>query len=369
LYSALASTDAERSKLPPSRRELSSFKQSKAGLVLRQRPGTAPGRQVPPFHIERRPKSSNVSSYANFNEELRSCMPTNSPKQSLFSQGLDANASAKSYVGVRQLQLKTRRAKPLHRPKSAQQVSQGFSRVAPEWKNPCFPSTSRSKRIASATGLPVPGRSSAGDLVLDMQKIRILRDDIPRLRVIGQADAKFILVIDESGVVYAVDQHAASERHHYELLQCVALDPSDGIQPATPSEITLIALTPIQAATAKTHEAHLLRWGWKLEPIFPIADGMFAIAQVPEVVATKLTIDSPARLSAHLNALAAGTSLNAMPHSILEALASAACHAAVRFGDALTHSQCCSIVRALADCDVPFLCAHGRPSIVPLVVL
>jgi DNA mismatch repair protein MLH3 len=84
---------------------------------------------------------------------------------------------------------------------------------------------------------------------------------------------------------------------------------------------------------------------------------------------TKSPVDCPEKLLSHLDALAAGASTNAMPLPILDALASAACHGAVRFGDSLTHAQCSAIVMALADCDLPFLCAHGRPSIVPLVVL
>jgi len=40
---------------------------------------------------------------------------------------------------------------------------------------------------------------------------------------------------------------------------------------------------------------------------------------------------------------------------------------AIKFGDRLTHKQCTQLVRALAECDVPFQCAHGRPSITPLL--
>ena len=42
---------------------------------------------------------------------------------------------------------------------------------------------------------------------------------------------------------------------------------------------------------------------------------------------------------------------------------------AIKFGDRLTHNQCTQLVRALAQCDVPFQCAHGRPSVTPLLEL
>ena len=37
------------------------------------------------------------------------------------------------------------------------------------------------------------------------------------------------------------------------------------------------------------------------------------------------------------------------------------------FNDELTRDQCQTIVARLAKCKFPFQCAHGRPSLVPLV--
>jgi DNA mismatch repair protein MLH3 len=39
------------------------------------------------------------------------------------------------------------------------------------------------------------------------------------------------------------------------------------------------------------------------------------------------------------------------------------------FNDPLTVDQCSSLVQRLAACAFPFQCAHGRPSMVPLVHL
>lgn len=39
------------------------------------------------------------------------------------------------------------------------------------------------------------------------------------------------------------------------------------------------------------------------------------------------------------------------------------------FNDPLTVQQCEDLVRQLAACAFPFQCAHGRPSMVPLVRL
>lgn len=39
------------------------------------------------------------------------------------------------------------------------------------------------------------------------------------------------------------------------------------------------------------------------------------------------------------------------------------------FNDVLTAAECESLVRRLARCSFPFQCAHGRPSMAPLIDL
>jgi DNA mismatch repair ATPase MutL len=68
--------------------------------------------------------------------------------------------------------------------------------------------------------------------------------------------------------------------------------------------------------------------------------------------------------------LAAGPSLDRFkPTAVSEILAYRACHSAVRFGDQLTHDECRRIVSQLARCRLPFQCAHGRPTLHPVMAL
>ncbi|KAL1838769.1 hypothetical protein VTJ49DRAFT_2231 [Mycothermus thermophilus] len=57
------------------------------------------------------------------------------------------------------------------------------------------------------------------------------------------------------------------------------------------------------------------------------------------------------------------------PEGILEMIHSRACRSAIMFNDLLTLEQCKELVGRLAGCKFPFQCAHGRPSMVPLVHL
>ncbi|KAI0727330.1 hypothetical protein C8Q72DRAFT_841248 [Fomitopsis betulina] len=54
------------------------------------------------------------------------------------------------------------------------------------------------------------------------------------------------------------------------------------------------------------------------------------------------------------------------PRELHELVNSKACRGAIMFNDALTHDQCTRLVRQLAQTALPFQCAHGRPSLVPL---
>jgi DNA mismatch repair protein MLH3 len=55
------------------------------------------------------------------------------------------------------------------------------------------------------------------------------------------------------------------------------------------------------------------------------------------------------------------------PPAFMRVLASQACHGAIRFGDELTRSQCETLLANLANTTAPFQCAHGRPSVAPLL--
>ncbi|TBU47222.1 hypothetical protein BD309DRAFT_856433 [Dichomitus squalens] len=55
------------------------------------------------------------------------------------------------------------------------------------------------------------------------------------------------------------------------------------------------------------------------------------------------------------------------PRELVELINSKACRGAIMFNDTLTFEQCKALVAKLCETDLPFQCAHGRPSLVPLV--
>ena len=54
------------------------------------------------------------------------------------------------------------------------------------------------------------------------------------------------------------------------------------------------------------------------------------------------------------------------PKFVKNILASNACRYAIMFGEELDEEQQRQLISNLANCDLSFICAHGRPSIIPL---
>lgn len=57
------------------------------------------------------------------------------------------------------------------------------------------------------------------------------------------------------------------------------------------------------------------------------------------------------------------------PLALINIYKSRACKEAIKFGDQLDIAQCQELVKKLSRCVYPFQCAHGRPSMIPLVDL
>jgi len=89
------------------------------------------------------------------------------------------------------------------------------------------------------------------------------------------------------------------------------------------------------------------------------------LVEVPSVLGQDLGSDE---LLEYLEDLgdAGGTRIPA-PRGVGRVLASKACRGAVMFGDRLSSRQRRMVMVELGVCDKPFQCAHGRPTVVPLL--
>ncbi|KAI1427563.1 hypothetical protein F5Y12DRAFT_737208 [Xylaria sp. FL1777] len=63
------------------------------------------------------------------------------------------------------------------------------------------------------------------------------------------------------------------------------------------------------------------------------------------------------------------TRFHGCPEGVLDMINSRACRSSIMFNDPLSREECANLLTSLADCAFPFQCAHGRPSMVPLIDL
>ena len=240
-----------------------------------------------------------------------------------------------------------------------------------------------------------------------MADVQLSRPSLRQLRVCGQFDLKAILcTLDDSSVangagrlLVAVDQHAADERVQLERLQReVYGEAGDQRHFETVRSDAVWAFDPHEVPLLQEHRDTLRRWGVSYAssagdnpPGRPCSARGLALAlckqasagsardsatlvemrSVPRVAGVTLSQLHLRKFLQQLGATAGGPSAAATfkPTAIAEILAYRACHSAVRFGDQLSTEHCRRIVSQLAACRLPFQCAHGRPTLHPMLFL
>ncbi|XP_077781648.1 DNA mismatch repair protein Mlh3 isoform X4 [Podarcis muralis] len=217
---------------------------------------------------------------------------------------------------------------------------------------------------------------------------------IDSVQVLNQVDNKFIACLinttaDENedtggNLLVLVDQHAAHERIRLEQL----ITDSYEKQPEKLGKKKLLASTvcpPLEIEI--TEEQRRLLWCCQksledlgLELSFPENNrSQILIGKVPlcfvekeanelrrgRQTVTKSIVQEFIREEIEL-LQSTGGARGTLPLTILKVLASQACHGAIKFNHSLTLEESCHLMEALSCCQLPFQCAHGRPSMLPL---
>ncbi|MEG0469717.1 MAG: DNA mismatch repair protein MutL, partial [Longicatena sp.] len=189
------------------------------------------------------------------------------------------------------------------------------------------------------------------EVIVDKKPIN---PSLPQLRVIGQFHNCYILAEGEKGL-YIIDQHAAQERYHYEVIREQILK---GITDAQPLllpitiESTISAVSQIDDINALLEQLgiHLEAFGnttlvCRELPIWmkDIAEEAFLTDMIDIWERdSEISID---KLRKH-------------------AIATMACHSSIRFNRSLTLEEMKQVIDDLGKCEQPFHCPHGRPTLI-----
>lgn len=278
---------------------------------------------------------------------------------------------------------------------------------------------------ASHCCLQTPGSTDATQVIKFEGKLR--RQSLATAKIIAQVDQKFILAklestsveTPEEGVLVLIDQHAADERCRVErLFEEMFMEPGTS---TLAGQVHTTEIAPIVFKVSST-EALLFRKyldffkGWGIHCCVESQSkdgGTVTIQALPTLIAercrlepnlvvdllrreiwtneeeniksSKSTARNPSvgnnatsRQDESLTESMAGFSrtphswvqkMSGCPQGIFDLLNSRACRGAIMFNDPLTIDECKTLVTRLGRCAFPFQCAHGRPSMVPILDL
>ncbi|KAF7302005.1 Mismatch repair-related protein [Mycena indigotica] len=235
---------------------------------------------------------------------------------------------------------------------------------------------------------------------------RFKKSDLQNARVIEQIDRKFVACLIDDTLVL-IDQHAADERIRVErFLKELCLGYLANAAHKEHGGIKTRKLDPPLPVLVTCHEAsHLAKqqvgielshWGFGFvdtgdKPVESSGYTQVFVDSLPEVVADKLLMDSELRdfIKGFLGRIEDDpftiqippqtqesddefswlNALRCCPQQLLDLVNSKACRGAIMFNDPLTITQCRKLVDNLAKTAFPFQCAHGRPSLAPLIDL
>lgn len=181
-----------------------------------------------------------------------------------------------------------------------------------------------------------------------------VKNPLPQMEVIGQFHNSYILAQGEAGL-YIIDQHAAQERYHYEVIKEKILSGNRDTQPL----LIPISIESNVMAIAQVDNINqsLQVLGIELE-VF--GDTTFVVRQLPTWMQD---IDEPAFIQDMIDIWMKDQVVNEEKLRHL-AIATMACHSSIRFHRSLTMEEMKQVILDLEKCEQPFHCPHGRPTFI-----
>lgn len=202
--------------------------------------------------------------------------------------------------------------------------------------------------------------------------------------VIGQVDKKFILAGLGNGTLLIFDQHATDERIKLEkYIKDFLYSIKEKTLVKEHVKIPLGSLSHLEVSFLEKYNESLLQMGISIEME---KTGEFYLNQLPLMLFKKMKNDQKYILDGvwkHIFELdewkkkkintrnikedSWWSEGHNIPSMIMDGLKSNSCRQALMFGDVIDKQRCQELIQLLKSCNIPFFCAHGRPSVYPFV--
>jgi len=178
-----------------------------------------------------------------------------------------------------------------------------------------------------------------------------------QFQIIGVLNKLYVLMENADGLVL-VDQHAAHERILFEELR------RRMEEQGVPTQKLLLPQTfdvpPRDADWIERNMSILQKMGIGIESFGP---GTFKIDSVPSF----LSVSDPAQFMRKvMDDLNSATNSASAMRLGEEIIAKTVCRHAVKANDPLRYPEVEKLIRDLLDCDLPYCCPHGRPTMIQI---
>jgi DNA mismatch repair protein MutL len=165
----------------------------------------------------------------------------------------------------------------------------------------------------------------------------------------------YILMENEEGLVL-VDQHAAHERILFEKLRRQM--ESEGVPTQRLLIPLTVAVTPKDYDWIATNAETLGRMGFALEPF---GNSTLKIDGIPQFFRTNDPSVTIRQLVDELRSMTTTTSRLRMGEDVI---AKTVCRHAIKANDELHQPEVEKLLRDLMECELPYCCPHGRPTMI-----
>lgn len=174
-------------------------------------------------------------------------------------------------------------------------------------------------------------------------------------RIAGVLFKTYILLENQrDGVTYVVDQHAAHERVNYEKFLHMYLNSEITSQILLKPEI--IELNQIEYDKILNYLELFTRLGFKIEDF---GDNSVVLREVPMIFGLPTYVNFIRDIIDSLD-----KDISSNYEADLYKIMKKACKASVKAGDDLSDLEIESLIKDLKNCENPYTCPHGRPTVV-----
>lgn len=174
--------------------------------------------------------------------------------------------------------------------------------------------------------------------------------------IIGQLFQTYWL-IEQSGKVLIMDQHAAHERVMYE--KYMASFKSGDIQSQMLLMPETLQLTETELNILEENKEILTKLGFNFEPF---GDHAIMLREVPYLFNKPLSIQALKHMLESIDVLQAKSAYAFKEDTIIQI----SCKSAIKANDKISEQECQYLIEELLMLDNPYSCPHGRPTIVAL---